>query len=171
MSDLVHLTEEQIQGVADGTLRGPEGIAAREHVDSCDECAAELSMYGALVHRLAKLHDPVPPPDFTSGVLQAVEHREQALTQRRHTVLAAIPAAAVGLFAILGWAFSAAPTTHVDRLLEIWTVGRHVVSATAPVLEAARLPLGLGAFVFAAAILFVLVRALRAGGAPAPASS
>ncbi len=171
MSALLHLTEEQIQGLADGTLRGPEGMAAREHVDSCEECGAELSMYGALVHRLATLQDPVLPPDFTSGVLQAVEHREHALTQRRHTVLAAIPAAAVGLFAILGWALSVAPTVHVDRFLEVWTVGRHVLSAAGPVLEAARLPLGLGAFVFAAAVLCVLARALRAGTQPAPASS
>jgi hypothetical protein len=104
-------------------------------------------------------------------VLQAVENREHTLAQRRHTVLAAIPAAAVGIFAILGWALSAAPTAHVNGLLEMWTVGRHVVSAAAPVLEAARVPLGLGAFVFAATILLVLIRALRAGGDPATASS
>jgi anti-sigma factor RsiW len=82
VSALVHLTEDQIQGLADGTLRGPEGFAAREHADSCQECGAELSMYGALVQRLATLHDPVLPPDFTSGVLEAVEHREHALVQR-----------------------------------------------------------------------------------------
>ncbi len=171
MSAFVHLSEEEIQGLADGTLRGPEGMDAREHADSCAECGAELSMYGALVHRLATLQDPVLPPDFTSGVLQAMEHREHALAQRRHTVLAAIPAAAVGIFAILGWALSAAPTAHVNGFLEMWTVGRHVVSAAVPVLEAARLPLGLGAFVFAAAILLVLIRALRAGTDPAAASS
>lgn len=171
MTALVHLTEEQIQGLADGTLRGPEGMDAREHVDSCEDCAAELAMYGSLVQRLTTLQDPMIPADFTEGVLEAVDHREHALAQRRHTVLAAIPAGLVGLFAILGWALSAAPTAHVDRFLEVWTVGRHVVSAAAPVLEAARLPLGLGAFAFAAAILFVLLRALRAGGAPAPASS
>src|SRR5438876_6500293 len=102
-----HLSEDQIQGLADGTLRGPEGMAAREHADSCAECGDELSMYGALVQRLATLQDPMLPPDFTAGVLEAVEHREHALTQRRHTVLAAIPAALVGLFAILGWAMSA----------------------------------------------------------------
>ena len=171
MSAAVHLTEEQIQGLADGTLRGPEGLEAREHVDACDECAAELSMYGALVQRLTSLEDPALPPDFTTNVLQAVEKREHALVQRRHTVLAAIPAAAVGLFAILGWALSAAPSAHVDRFLEAWTVGRHVISAVAPVLEAARLPIGLGAFLFCAAILFVLTRALRVAPQPAPAGS
>jgi anti-sigma factor RsiW len=165
-----HLTEEQIQGVADGTLRGPEGMTAREHADSCEECSAEMSMYGALVHRLTTLQDPIIPADFTTGVLEAVEHREHALVQRRHTLLAAIPAGLVGIFAILGWALSAAPTAHVDGFLEMWTVGRHVVSAAAPVLEAARLPLGLGAFVFSAAILCILIRALRPGTAPAHAN-
>jgi anti-sigma factor RsiW len=170
MSAHVHLTEEQIQGVADGTLRGPEGMAAREHVDVCGECSAELSMYGALVQRLTTLQDPMIPADFTASVLEAVEHREHALAQRRHTLLAAIPAALVGVLAILGWALSAAPTAHVDGFLEAWTVGRHVVSAAVPVLEAARLPLGLGAFVLSAAILCILVRALRPGTAPAHAS-
>ena len=42
MTVLNHLSEEQIQGLADGTLRGPEGMAAREHADSCDECGAEM---------------------------------------------------------------------------------------------------------------------------------
>ena len=55
MSAAVHLSEEQIQGLADGTLRGPEGLEAREHVDACAECAAEMSMYGALVQRLQTL--------------------------------------------------------------------------------------------------------------------
>ena len=171
MSALVHLTEEQIQGLADGTLRGPEGLAAREHADSCEECGAELAMYATLVQRLATLQDPALPADFTSGVLEAVDHREQALRQRRHTVLAAIPAAVVGIFAILGWALSAAPSAHVNALLEVWTVGRHVVSAVVPVLEAARLPIGVGAFLFSAAILLVLLRTLRPAPAPATASS
>lgn len=171
MTPVVHLTEDQIQGMADGTLRGPEGMAAREHADACEECGAELAMYGALVQRLSTLRDPLLPADFTAGVLEAVAHREHQLSQLRHTVLAAIPAGMVGLLAILGWALSAAPTVHVDRFLEVWTVGRHVVSAAAPVLEAARLPIGLGAFAFAAAVLLVLLRALRGGGAPATASS
>ncbi len=171
MSALVHLTEEQIQGVADGTLRGPEGMAAREHADSCYECTAELAMYAALVQRLSTLEDPALPVDFTTSVLQAVDQREHALAQRRQTVLAAIPAALVGLLAILGWALSAAPGAHIEDFLQVWTVGRHVVAAAAPVLEAAQLPLGLGAFVFSAAVLAVLVRALRAGGEPTPASS
>jgi anti-sigma factor RsiW len=171
MSPAVHLSEEQIQGLADGTLRGPEGLDAREHADACDECSAELAMYGALVQRLTTLQDPVLPADFTSNVLVAVEKREHSLAQRRHTWLAAIPAAAVGLFAILGWVLSAAPSVHLDRILEVWTVGRHVASAIVPVLEAARLPIALGAFAFCAMVLLVLLRALRVAPQPAPAGS
>lgn len=169
MSPALHLSEQQIQGLADGTLRGPEGLEAREHVEACAECTAELSMYGALVQRLATLQDPALPDDFTSHVLVAVEKREHVLKQRRHTVLAAIPAAAVGVIAILGWVLSVAPSVHVDQLLEVWTVGRHVVSAIVPVLEAARLPIALGALVFSAAILLVLARALRISPRAAPA--
>ena len=42
-----HLSEEQIQGLADGTLRGPEGFAAREHCDDCPACASELAAFSA----------------------------------------------------------------------------------------------------------------------------
>jgi hypothetical protein len=59
----------------------------------------------------------------------------------------------------------------VNGLLEAWSVARHVVSAALPVLEAARLPLGVGAFLFSAAILLVLMRALRPAPAPVAASS
>ena len=165
-----HLTEEQIQGLADGTLRGPEGFAAREHADGCDECSGELAMYAALVDRLSTLSDPPVPDDFTVEVMDAVDHRERALQQRRHTVLAAIPAGLIGLFAIFGWALSSAPTVHVDRFIEAWTLARHVVAAAAPVLDATRLPLGLGALVFSVAIAALLLRAMRGSSAPTPAS-
>ena len=88
-----HLTETQLQGLADGTLRGPEGLAAREHCETCAGCDAELSAYGALVRTLSALQDPPPPLDFTASVLAAVEVRETQLSQRRHTLLASLPAA------------------------------------------------------------------------------
>ena len=43
MSARFHLAEQQIQGLADGTLRGPEGLAAREHCDGCPACALEVA--------------------------------------------------------------------------------------------------------------------------------
>ncbi len=156
-----HLTEAQLQGLADGTLRGPEGMAAREHCDACAECGAELSIYAGLMHGLSALQDPPPPADFTGQVIAAIEVREDSHHQRRHTLLAAVPAAALALFAIVGWALSTAPAAHVDALIDGVTVLRHAMGALGPVFNAARLPLGVGAFVLFAAVLTALSRTLR----------
>src|SRR4051812_28044498 len=118
-----HLTDLQLQGVADGTLRGPEGLAAREHCDTCAQCGGELSIYTALSTRLSALVDPLPPKDFTATVLAAVEARELQLPPRRHTLLAALPAAALALFAVVGWAFS----LQIGKLLDGITTLRTLV--------------------------------------------
>ena len=92
--------------------------------------------------------------------------------QRRHTWYAAIPAMAVAAFAMVGWALSVAPTVHVDRLIGTWTAIRHVAAAAGPVLQALRFPLGIGAFLFAVVVLFVLSRTIRGNvSGPSPASS
>jgi anti-sigma factor RsiW len=172
MTERLHLSEEQIQGLADGTLRGPEGFDAREHCDACAVCAAETEAFAALVKNLDTLVDPLVPGDFTASVLQAVSVREAALVQRRHTWYAALPAVAVAAFAMVGWALSAAPTVHVDRLIGTWNTMRHVAAAASPVLQTLRLPLGIGAFLFAAFVLFVLARTIRTNvPGPSPASS
>ena len=67
-----HLTDTQLQSLADGTLRGPEGLGAREHCEGCAECGSELSIYTALNGQLSTLRDPLPPSDFTATVLAAV---------------------------------------------------------------------------------------------------
>jgi anti-sigma factor RsiW len=152
-----HLLDAQIQSLADGTLRGPEGLAAREHCDSCAECGSELSLYAALSGRLSALRDPAPPADFTATVLAAVQVREAQLITRRHTVLAAIPAFALALFAIVGWALNA----QVNRLIDSVSVARTVWVAVGPVFEAIRIPLGIGAFLFLAVVLTALSRTLR----------
>jgi anti-sigma factor RsiW len=156
-----HLTETQLQGLADGTLRGPEGMSAREHCETCAECGAELSFYSALSARLSALTDPQPPPDFTAAVLATVELREAQRVLKRHTLLAALPAAALAIFAIVGWALSTAPAAHIDALVDGVTVARHAMGVLGPVFNAARLPLGLGAFVFLAVVLKALSRTLR----------
>jgi anti-sigma factor RsiW len=172
MTAPLHLSEQQLQGLADGTLRGPEGFAAREHCDTCAACAAETEEFAALVKELDSLVDPLVPADFTASVLQAVSVRETALLQRRHTWYAAVPALAVAAFAMVGWALSVAPTVHVDRLIGTWTTMRHVAAAAGPVLQTLRLPLGIGAFLFAVAVLFVLLRTIRTNvSGPTPASS
>ena len=154
-----HLVDAQLQGLADGTLRGPEGFSAREHCDGCVECGAELSLYSALNGQLATLHDPPPPLDFTSSVLSAVAVREAQLTSRRHTLLAAIPAAALAVVAIVGWGLSA--TLHVDKLLESFAVARTIFGVIGPVFAATRVYLGVGAFLFLAVVLTALSRTLK----------
>jgi anti-sigma factor RsiW len=156
----VHLTDAQIQGLSDGTLRGPEGLAAREHCDGCTPCGAELSLYDAVNGKLATLVDPLPPPDFTASVLAAVSIRESQLASRRHTLLAAIPAAALAVIAIVGWGFSTA--VHVDKLLENVALARTLFNVVGPVFAATRVYLGVGAFLFLAAVLTALSRTLRA---------
>ena len=152
-----HLTDTQLQGLADGTLRGPEGLAAREHCDACPSCGAELHAWSALSTRLSSLQDPLPPVDFTATVLAAVEVREAHLVQRRHTLLAAVPAAALAAFAVVGWVFS----LQFGKLLDGIATVRTVVGVLGPVLEAIRLPLGIGAFVVFALVLTALSRTLR----------
>jgi anti-sigma factor RsiW len=153
-----HLVDAQIQGLADGTLRGPEGFSAREHCDSCLECGSELALYGALSGQLSALLDPPPPMDFTSAVLSAVAVREAQLTSRRHTLLAAIPAAALAVVAIVGWGLSA---SAVHQLIESFAVARTILGVLSPVFAATRVYLGLGAFFFLALVLAALSRTLK----------
>ncbi|HTO98668.1 MAG TPA: hypothetical protein VMK66_16575 [Myxococcales bacterium] len=164
---MTHLTDAQIQSLADGTLRGPEGLAAREHCDSCAACGSELTVYSALSGRLSALRDPEPPADFTATVLAAVQARETQLVTRRHTVLAAIPAFALAVFAIVGWALN----TQVNRVLDSFSVARTVWTAVGPVFAAVRVPLGIGAFLFLAVILTALSRTLKPAYARLPARS
>jgi anti-sigma factor RsiW len=152
-----HLTDTQLQSLADGTLRGPEGLAAREHCDGCTECGAELTLYSALNGQLSTLRDPRPPSDFTATVLAAVQVREAQLVTRRHTLLAAIPAFALALFAIVGWTLN----TQVSQLLQSVSVLRMFFGALGPVFEAVRVPLGIGAFLFVALVLTALSRTLK----------
>ena len=166
-----HLDDSALQGLADGTLRGPAGFAAHEHCDACAGCSVALAAYSALATRLSALRDPEVPDGFTASVLAAVDLREAQLAQRRHTWFAALPAAALALFAIVGWMLSAAPAAHVDRMVEGVTVLRHVFGALVPVVDAVRLPIGLAAFALSSAILLVLLRTLRAGQGATPVQS
>jgi hypothetical protein len=92
-------------------------------------------------------------------VLAAVQVREAQLVQRRHTLYAALPAAALALFAIVGWGLST--MVHVSQLIDGFTAARTVVSVLGPVFAAVRLPLGIGAFVLFAVVLTALSRTLR----------
>ena len=152
-----HLTDTQLQGLADGTLRGPEGLSAREHCDACAGCGSELAIYSSLSTQLSALKDPPPPIDFTATVMAAVQVREAHLTSRRHTLLAALPAAALAIFAVVGWAFS----IQIGHLVDGFATARTVIGVLTPVYAAIRLPLGIGAFVVFAIVLIALSRTLR----------
>lgn len=154
---MIHLTDSQLQGVADGTLRGPEGLAAREHCEKCGLCSSELQIYSAMCTQLSTLKDPPAPADFTAAVLARVQAHELRLATRRDTLIAAVPACALALVAIVG----AAMSIPVGALLEALNVARTVVGVVTPVFEAVQLPLGIGAFVFLAVILTALSRTLR----------
>jgi len=160
---LSHLDDQALQSLADGTLRGPEGMQARAHCDACAECQGGLEIYAALTTRLSALQDPALPDDFTFSVLAAVESREALLAQHRHTWLAAIPAAVLALFALVGWALSAGPAQRIDQAVQALSLSRHLTAAIEPILSAARLPLGLFALFCTLSISLLLTRAIRAG--------
>ena len=157
----LHLDDARLQALADGTLRGPEGLAARAHCDLCPDCAAEVQGYAALTLSLSGLRDPAPPPDFTLQVLLLAEEREQKLEARRHIRLAAIPAALVAVVAVVGWVFSVRPGQRIDQLVQSVTVLREVYELVGPLVYAARVPLALGAVCAVAVIGMLLRGALR----------
>ncbi|MBS2024527.1 MAG: hypothetical protein JST92_19170 [Deltaproteobacteria bacterium] len=161
MTKTGHLTETALQLLADGTLRGPEGMAARGHVESCEACQGELLVLAEMMSTLALLRDPPAPESFTGDVLQAVNVRETQLVARRHIKLAAIPAIAVGLVASLGWACSEGIVQRFNDLRASATVLRAVLDVAAPVIQVTRLPLAACAFALTGAILFALTRTLR----------
>jgi anti-sigma factor RsiW len=154
---VTHLTDMQLQRLADGTLRGPEGMAAHEHCDSCKGCGSEMQIYAALCGQLSALADPPPPPDFTASVLARVQAQEYALAARRDTLLAAVPAVMLAMVAIVG----AGMSIPVGTLLDGLNIARTVFGVLTPVFEAVRLPLGIGAFFFLAVVLTALSRTLR----------
>jgi len=71
-------------------------------------------------------------------VLAAVQVRETQLVTRRHTLLAAIPAFALALFAIVGWALNA----QVNHFIDGVSAARTVWSAAGPVFAAVRVRSG-----------------------------
>jgi len=156
-----HQDDAVLQGLADGSLRGPAGAQAREQVEGCAECTGALEMYRGLFGQLDALVDPPAPIDFTAQVLDAVAGHEEALAARRHIRLAAIPAVLVAALAVIGWVWSAAPGQRLDEFVRGFTVCRQVCDVALPALEVARVQLAGGALLACLALGVVLVRALR----------
>jgi len=165
---LQHLDDAQLQGLADGSLRGPEGAVAREHCGGCAECQEAFETYQLLIGRLDALVDPPAPQDFTPQLFELIAAHDEQLAARRHISLAAIPAVLVAAFAMVGWGWSAAPGRHLDALMRDFTLCQQLFSVAEPALNSARLPLAAGALAACLAVGVLLVRALRvpAGGDP-----
>lgn len=164
-----HLDDAALQALADGSLRGPEGMAAREHCETCALCDGERAAYAALDARLSGLTLPPLPADFTAAVLVAAAGREEHLAARRQHALAAIPAAALALVSVLGWALSAGLSQRVREIVAGALALREAADLAGPVVSALRLPLALGALLLCACIAAALVRALRPAARPSEA--
>ena len=160
------LTEPAIQGLADGSIRGPERMLAEQHVAECPRCSTELEAFSLLAKRLGELRDPVLPPGFTAAVLAAVEMREQVRDARHRALLSALPAALIAIGVLIAWAFAIHPAQRVRDLVVGATIGQRIAEATFSVLQAARLPLGLGALFVLLGIGALLVRSVSKMRAP-----
>ena len=155
------LTEAGIQGLADGSLRGPERMMADEHLMTCPRCSAELAIYEGLVERLNLLADPPLPAGFTEGVLAAVQVHEQVRDDKHKAVLASLPAALLSIGILFFWAFGqGSSASRIRDLIVGATLFRRVAEASLSVLQAVRVPLALSALVFLVAVLALLSRAL-----------
>ncbi len=158
----LHLDDEQLQSLAEGSLRGPAGLAAREHCDTCAECADSLETYRALCGRLDALTDPPAPAEFTSQLLELISAQDEQLAAQRHIYLAAIPALLVAALAVLGWSWSIAPGQRLNALVRDLALCRQLLAVAQPALETMRVPLAMGALLACAAVGVLLVRTLRA---------
>ncbi len=153
------LTDSAIQSIADGTLRGPELFLARQHIDECPRCTADLDFYSGLARDLDKLQAPPLPPGFTQMVIGAVELRERTRDERHRAILSALPAALIALGILFLWAMSGSGARVRDLVIGA-TVAQRVAEASFSVLSAARLPLGIGALLSSVAVFALLVRSV-----------
>ena len=53
-----HLTEEERQGLADGSLQGERRAVAESHLAECADCASDVARLHALMTRLQELPEP-----------------------------------------------------------------------------------------------------------------
>ena len=162
------LTDGALQAAADGTLRGPELFLARQHIDECPRCSAELVVYQGLLQQLSALQPPAVPPEFTSAVIATIELRERTRDEKHRALLAALPAALIALAVLFVWAFSGNTGARIRDLVVGATVLQRVAEAVLSVLRVARLPIGISALLCTAAVFAMLARqvaGLRAAGA------
>jgi len=157
-----HLTDELAQSLVDGllpvTLRGE----CESHAAGCAECQVLVESYRVLGDALADLDAPLPPPDFTDGVMERIAVRERVNAWERRLALGIVGAAAciaLVIFAFAGASAWAPVLSRVsDRLGEAAsaiTLGANVLS---PILRALRLQIALGCTAVGLPLLFALSR-------------
>jgi hypothetical protein len=139
-----HPDDALLQGVADGSLRGPDGMAVRAHCDACPSCAAVRAAYERLLSSLESLRDPAPPRELLSLVLEATDAVDARRAETRQLLWSGVPALLVACLALCGWVSSAQFPACLADWVHTLIALRQILGWTAPVLAAARLPLALG---------------------------
>jgi anti-sigma factor RsiW len=106
---MTHLTEEERQCAADGTLDPARSAAVRAHLAECPECARDVARLQALVARARAERSAVDDPDdlwpgirarIDSGKIVALPGAERAVTRRSRWIEVGVAAAAVAIVAI-----------------------------------------------------------------------
>ncbi|HET7275253.1 MAG TPA: hypothetical protein VFI91_08715 [Longimicrobiaceae bacterium] len=137
---LNHLTDWQIEQLAEGELPEAERQTASAHLDSCGRCSAEVDSYRILFTSLSTLPRYAPSDNFSEAVLARVNvaprtspvlawlRRFAPTTRRGWGVLlglAALPAAPVVM--LVGWLLSQ-PLVSVGSLWG-WTLAESQAAA------------------------------------------
>ncbi|NIP42954.1 MAG: hypothetical protein GWO41_17700 [candidate division Zixibacteria bacterium] len=83
-----HLTDEQIQDYLDGNLAENAGTI-EEHIESCNNCRAELARYRSLSTALSEDVGFELSPDFASEVVASIEEKgaERFFFRLSHIIL------------------------------------------------------------------------------------
>ena len=95
-----HLTFEQLCDLADGALDAGAAAVARQHLTSCDECAAQLRALSELEHAAASLPLTVSAPAAFSLRRPAIVGRRRVTSWRLPQLAAAAVVIAVGSSAL-----------------------------------------------------------------------
>ena len=117
-----HLSEDERQALADGSLTGDRALDAREHLRRCAACAADVGALDATMRTIRAASRPPSPIDEMWPVIRArIEHAkvlptpngQLALARPRRWILAGILLAAASIVAAV--VLSRVPRRAADR--------------------------------------------------------
>ncbi len=157
-----HLDDLRAQALVDGLLSAAEAAEAGAHLAACPDCRLLAGSYRTLADALDGLPAPLPPADFTEGVMARVEARERAAARERNlaaAILALAAGAAAVLLAVAGGSAWAPILSRAGDLLggaATWArLGAEVVS---PVVRALRFEIAAASAAAAIPLLVALRR-------------